>query len=70
MPVPRAGYEEFEEEEEEEEIQPAVPAVATPLAAERVGQTLRRRAIEHTRTKDSVTIKVDSNLAKNMKFDF
>lgn len=71
VPVSGADYGEFEEEEEEEEeTQLAVPAVATPIAAERVGQTLRRRAIEHTRTKESVTIKVNGNLAENMKFDF
>jgi len=54
-----------EDDEEAEAAEPVVPPV------ERVGQVLRRRNLKQTRRpKESVTIKVDDNTAKNMTFDF
>lgn len=69
VPVPEASYE--NQDNEPQNSEPTVPAVAAaPAAVEKVGQSLRRRAVEHTRTKDSVTIKVDLDTARNMKFNF
>lgn len=64
--VPVSKPEEYEKEEgvEESAAEPAVPPV------ERVGKKLRRRNFKQTKHKDSVTIKINDNLAKNMTFDF
>ena len=62
VPVAEAVEEDYQDEENG--VSPVVPSV------ERVGQAMRRRAVQERRTKESVTISIDAQQAKNMKFDF
>ena len=67
--MPVSQPEEYEEEEEYiKELESGVEPVVPPVG--KMGQTLRRRNFKQTRHKDSVTIKIDNNLVKNMTFDF
>jgi len=69
VPVSIPVAEAVQENNAEEGMAGVVPVVPP---VERFGQTLRRRAVEGRRAKntDFVTILVNAKLAKNMKFNF